>query len=110
MECLSDDTAFAFAQRRLSPEQQDAVEKHLVGCEACQVLVSELVKFLVEEREDAGAEEDAAAEGPALPLSAGAQVGRYVIRKPIGAGGGGVVYEAFDPELGRRVGLKLLRP
>lgn len=40
----------------------------------------------------------------------GAEVGRYVVIERVGAGGMGVVYSAWDPELDRRVAIKLLRP
>ena len=43
------------------------------------------------------------------PLPPGARVGRYEIERLIGAGGMGVVYAAHDPQLDRRVALKLLR-
>lgn len=42
-------------------------------------------------------------------LSRGAIVGRYTILEQIGAGGMGVVYAAYDPELDRRVAIKLLQ-
>ncbi len=44
------------------------------------------------------------------PLVPGNVVGRYQIRREIGRGGFGAVYEAFDPELGRVVALKALKP
>jgi serine/threonine-protein kinase len=39
----------------------------------------------------------------------GASVGRYLVLSLIGSGGMGDVYEAYDPQLDRRVALKLLR-
>jgi tetratricopeptide (TPR) repeat protein len=39
----------------------------------------------------------------------GDALGRYVVIDKIGAGGMGVVYRAYDPQLDRRVALKLLR-
>ena len=56
-------------------------------------------------------------EGPATErpkgtterLGRGALVGRYVVTGMLGEGGMGVVYSAFDPDLDRKVAIKLLQ-
>ncbi len=45
-----------------------------------------------------------------LPLARGATLGRYVVLNVIGSGGMGVVYAAYDPELDRKLAIKLMRP
>ena len=49
-----------------------------------------------------GAMFGAAAEPP--------KIGRFVLQEALGAGGMGIVYAAHDPDLERRVALKLVRP
>jgi tetratricopeptide (TPR) repeat protein len=45
---------------------------------------------------------------PRAELTSGALIGRYVVLSKLGAGGMGVVYAAHDPELDRKLALKLL--
>jgi len=40
----------------------------------------------------------------------GTMVGEYMVRRRIGAGGMGIVYEAEQPQIGRKVAVKILRP
>jgi len=56
----------------------------------------------------AAAVEPPAARAPA-PLERGARIDRYVVLALVGRGGMGEVYAAYDPELDRRIAIKLLR-
>jgi tetratricopeptide (TPR) repeat protein/predicted Ser/Thr protein kinase len=46
---------------------------------------------------------------PEAALSKGAVLGRYIVIEELGHGAMGVVYKAYDPELDRKVALKVLR-
>ncbi|MCB9569852.1 MAG: hypothetical protein H6710_21980 [Myxococcales bacterium] len=63
----------------------------------------------VDERaRDSGAATRPGARPPRAELGRGALLGRYVILERLGAGGMGVVHAAYDPELDRKVAIKLL--
>lgn len=45
---------------------------------------------------------------PGDPLGRGVLLGRYVVLGELGSGAMGAVYEAFDPQLERKVALKVM--
>ncbi|MFO0928892.1 MAG: serine/threonine-protein kinase [Gemmataceae bacterium] len=47
---------------------------------------------------------------PSTPLAQPVQIGRYCVDGVLGAGGFGVVYRAIDPDVKRRVAIKVLHP
>jgi hypothetical protein len=116
--CLSDEDVLAFVDGELPDGRRGQADAHLSACADCRAVVAEAARSLFEtdSRPRASATTHARTwrEGPlrppAQPLAPDDRVGRYQVRRMIGAGGAGVVYEAFDPQLGRRIALKMLRP
>jgi tetratricopeptide (TPR) repeat protein len=114
--CLDEDTIVAFAEGRLSPGALAGAENHLAGCEVCRGLLAAAMRTVTVEQSmhavvgAPGALIGAgAAEAPAGPMPPGTVVGRYTVLALAGRGGMGEVYAAYDPEMDRKVALKLLR-
>ncbi|NVB83669.1 MAG: protein kinase [Kofleriaceae bacterium] len=115
--CPGEETVAAYVRTpgagQLSQAERDAVDSHLDTCSACQELVAALAKGL------SAGEPRASATSLGAPSTLGArvvetwnpggQLGRYVVLTQLGAGGMGVVYAAYDPELDRKVAVKVLR-
>ncbi len=93
--CLADEAIAELIEGRLGEAERADVHAHIDACEACRALVADAARS--DQPEEA-------------PLPRGATVGRYVVTDLIGAGAMGVVYGAWDPQLQRRIALKLLRP
>jgi tetratricopeptide (TPR) repeat protein/predicted Ser/Thr protein kinase len=82
-------------------ERSDALETRLVAAGAA-------------ERDGSGTPATEASRGRLVERLFGSpaqavRLGRYLVLEQIGAGGLGVVYSAFDPELDRKVAIKLMR-
>src|SRR5687767_11818652 len=92
--------------RRLADAESRAIETHIDRCAACRELVSGVARGASASVSDL-AVPTSAATGDDDP--APRQVGRYRITGVLGTGAMGTVYAAHDPELDRRIAVKLLR-
>ena len=111
MECLGTDTLVEYLEGRASAADRAAVERHASRCDECRRVLSSLARDpAVVTPGDAPTVVQGAIDAPIDELAPGARVARYVVQKRLGAGGMGVVYAAYDPELDRAVAIKLLAP
>jgi eukaryotic-like serine/threonine-protein kinase len=108
--CLDEEEAAAYVQHRLDPAARGRVDAHIDRCAECGWLVSELARGSRSDASPGAASEAAGEDDEDDVLSPGRQVGRYVVGERLGSGAMGVVHTAYDPELDRRVAIKVVRP
>src|SRR5438309_1601818 len=101
MGCIDVEQARRHAAGALAPDEARAVEEHASGCAACRTLLDGRTRSL-------GADAVFQSAPAAMPKR-GDLFGRYVVLDTLGEGGMGVVYSVYDPQLDRRIALKLLR-
>jgi serine/threonine protein kinase/tetratricopeptide (TPR) repeat protein len=125
VECPEENAIVDFVRGALDAPARAAIETHLDACEACGRVVAELARVYDVSREGtdvaAGGQSTLGAWSPsqtsdeeptprrAILLQPGTRLGRYEVRERIGSGGMGVVFTAYDPELDRRIAIKILR-
>jgi tetratricopeptide (TPR) repeat protein/predicted Ser/Thr protein kinase len=100
-ECLDDNTMAAYVDGVLTADEITRIDSHLSDCQTCR---QDLSAMAVTHSEPAGRTHD---DDEILP---GDTIGRYVLSAEHARGGMGIVSIAFDPELGRNVAIKVLRP
>jgi serine/threonine protein kinase len=105
LACLDEQTVIDLVEGHLPAERRLGVIAHADLCGDCRQVIAALTRTLHPDTQSTSAPEG----GPSSPLHAGSSLGRYVILDVVGSGGMGVVYSAYDPELDRRVALKLVR-
>ena len=135
MECPEENVFVDFVRGELPKDERAALEVHIDQCELCSMVVAQMAQLFGDDESSAPIPEPSLepldprlldTDGafsptavtqssgeilsePAAMLPQGAKLGRYVVIDQVGAGGMGVVYAAYDPELDRKVALKVLR-
>jgi eukaryotic-like serine/threonine-protein kinase len=107
LTCIGEATLAAFAEGQIDEQAQAPIEAHLADCEDCRAVLTRASGTMTSHVERSGV--PSRDDGEAKELAPGTHVGRYVVESLIGRGAMGSVYAASDPDLARKVAVKLLR-
>jgi hypothetical protein len=119
--CVLPEDLAALLDGRLDARARHEIDVHIDRCPACRELVSAVARATHAAEDSshrlAPVDPSPLSLAPTLPilrdpdreLAIGDRMDRYVVEGRLGAGAMGVVYAAYDPELDRRIALKVLR-
>lgn len=94
--CPDENTLTAYLDGSLQQGHHVALQAHIEQCHDCTELLVHMAHLLI--------------PAPSAPLSpVGQTIQQYHVKRPLGKGGMGMVFEAFDTQLHRRVALKMVR-
>jgi predicted Ser/Thr protein kinase len=110
MACPDENVLSGFMQGLLSEEERAAIERHIDSCAACASAVVAVARAVDPIASTVQVRADPRPASPPIgTLTTGERIGRYEVTGVLGRGGMGIVYEARDPALDRRVALKVMR-
>jgi len=107
-----EDTLRALARGTLAPSEAAPVRRHLQDCRECSRRLEEVDPLAGETLAPGprgAAPEEALQRASPHALEPGGRVDRYLIVERLSSGAVGEIYAAYDPQLDRKIALKLMR-
>lgn len=104
---VAPELAGEYAANLVEPAERARIEAHVDACASCRELLSAIARAMFSTTGSGFSGDKAPAADAVLPR--GTKVGHFSLEQPLGAGGMGLVYLAYDSRLDRHVALKCVR-